>query len=196
MSSLSAAVADIVAQDKPFAFFGHSVGALLAFEVARDLRRREAAVPFHLFVSGATAPHLCPDRPPRFHLQREQLLEEIRKLGGTPEDVLENSELLDLVLPTIRADFALFDTYTYHYEEPFDFPVTALAGDNDWEVDGLDTLQWDIHTRQSFRHHQFVGSHFFLHERSDDLRALIAREIERTAPGRLGTKRGFEAVEA
>jgi medium-chain acyl-[acyl-carrier-protein] hydrolase len=182
LRTLSKAVADVIPLDKPFAFFGHSVGALLGFEVARELRRQRAAVPFHLFVSGCTAPHLCPNRPPRFNQTREQLLAEIRKLGGTPEDVLKDSGLLDLVLPAIRADFSLFDTYDYHDEKPFDFAVTALSGDADPEVDCFETLQWHIQTDNKFRHYQFPGNHFFLLDSSSDVRVLIAKEIDSTAP--------------
>lgn len=182
LRSLSKAVADVIPLDKPFALFGHSVGGLLCFEVARELRRRGAAVPFHLFVSASSAPHLCPNRPLRFNLTREQLLAEIRKLGGTPEDVLEDRELLDLILPAIRADFSLFDTYYYRDEEPFDFPVTALTGNADLEVDSLETLQWHIQTNDKFRHYQFPGNHFFLHASSRDVRVLIAKEMESTAP--------------
>jgi len=182
LRTLAKAVADVIPLDKPFALFGHSVGALLCFEVARELRRRRAAVPFHLFVSGCSAPNLCPNRPPRFNLTREQLLAEIRKLGGTPEEVLEDSELLDLVLPAIRADFSLFDTYDYRDERPFDFAVTALTGDADPEVDSLETLQWHIQTDNKFQHYQFPGNHFFLHESSGDVRALIAKEVDATAP--------------
>jgi medium-chain acyl-[acyl-carrier-protein] hydrolase len=180
--SLSKAVTDVIPLDRPFAFFGHSVGALLCFEVARELRRRRAAVPFHLFVSGCAAPHLCPNRPPRFNLTREELIAEIRKLGGTPEDVFKDRELLDLVLPSIRADFSLFDTYDYRAERPLDCAVTALTGAADLEVDSLEPLQWHIHTGNRFRHHQFPGNHFFLHECSNDVRALIAKEMNSTAP--------------
>jgi medium-chain acyl-[acyl-carrier-protein] hydrolase len=182
LGSLASAVADILPQDKPFAFFGHSVGALLSFELSRELRRRGSALPFHLFVAGASAPHLCPDQPPRFNLPREELLVRIRELGGTPEAALANAELLDIFLPILRADFALFDTYSYENEAPFLFPITAMAGDGDAEVDTLGVRQWHIHTRNRFRCHEFHGNHFFLHQHSSDVRVLIAKETETAAP--------------
>lgn len=179
---LSRAIADVLPLDKPFAFFGHSAGALLCFEIARELRQRGEPTPFHLFASGCSAPQLCPNRPPRFNLKREELIADLRKLGGTPEDVLKSDELLDLMLPALRADFSLLDTYEYRDERPFDFAVTALSGHADLEVDNWEVLPWSIQTRKQFRHFQFTGGHFFLHEASAELQILVAREIDRTVP--------------
>jgi medium-chain acyl-[acyl-carrier-protein] hydrolase len=177
---LAKALADVFPLDRPFAFFGHSAGALLCFEIARELRRRGEPLPFHLFASGCSAPQLCPSRPPRFNLKRDELITEMRKLGGTPEEVLNNDELLDFVLPALRADFALLDTYIYRDEKAFDFTITALSGQADLEVDHWEVVQWSTQTDQQFRHRQFPGGHFFLHEEGEDVKALVAREIDRT----------------
>jgi medium-chain acyl-[acyl-carrier-protein] hydrolase len=170
---VQAAVAHLPA-DKPFAFFGHSMGALLAFEAARELRRRGMPQPFHLFVSGAPAPHLCPNRPPRYRLERKKFLAEIRELGGTPEEALANDELLDLMLPVLRADFAVIDTYVYRELEPLACPVTAFAGENDREVDPADVMRWRAQTAGAFSFHQFPGDHFFLNDSGLRIREIVA----------------------
>jgi medium-chain acyl-[acyl-carrier-protein] hydrolase len=165
--------------EKPFALFGHSLGALLAFEIARELRRQNAPAPFHLFVSAAPGPHLCPNRPARHLLPREEFISEIRKLGGTPEEALTSHELLDLMLPTLRADFALIDTYNYRDEEPLDCPITAIAGDRDREVDPVDVMHWREQTRAPFGFQRLPGDHFFLTQFGPRVQEIVAAGIDR-----------------
>jgi surfactin synthase thioesterase subunit len=168
-------LAEVLPLDRPFAFFGHSMGALVAFELTRELRRRGCAMPAHLFFSGAQAPQLGPNRPPRYRLSREHLIVELRKLGGTPEMVLEDPELLDLVLPAIRADFALIDTYQYSHASPFTCPITVFSGEDDSEVEPFDVIQWRPHTVGSFRHISFPGDHFFITSSFDAVKSAIGR---------------------
>jgi medium-chain acyl-[acyl-carrier-protein] hydrolase len=177
MTRLAGAVAAALPLDKPFALFGHSMGALLAFETTRQLRRLGAPAPFHLFVSGAPAPQLCPNRPQRHRLGHEQFQAEVRKLGGTPEEVFADPELLDLVLPTLRADFAAIDTYIYRDEAAFACPITALAGDRDREVDHFEVMEWRAQTQARFHFHLFAGDHFFITESSDSVRSLVAAAL-------------------
>jgi medium-chain acyl-[acyl-carrier-protein] hydrolase len=174
MRRLAAALADNLPQDKPFALFGHSLGALLAFEVARELRRRGAAAPFHLFVSGAPAPQRCPNKPPRFTLDRDAFIAEIRKLGGTPDEAFASEELLSVVLPILRADFAVIDTYVYASEPPLPCPITAFAGTRDDEVDQFEVMDWRAQTRGAFDLQIFPGDHFFLKESGPRLREIVA----------------------
>src|SRR5205814_4666171 len=104
--------------DMPCAFFGHSMGALVSFELARYLRRQHGLSPVHLFVSGRRAPQLSDPDPPIHPLPEAEFLEELRSLKGTPEEVLQNTELLQLLLPLLRADFAVCETYAYAPETP------------------------------------------------------------------------------
>ncbi len=99
--------------DKPFAFFGHSMGALISFELTRQLRRLYGLVPLHLFVSAHRAPQLPDPDPPIHTLPEAEFMEELRCLNGTPKEVLEQPELMELMLPILRADFALCETYIY-----------------------------------------------------------------------------------
>jgi surfactin synthase thioesterase subunit len=99
--------------DKPFAFFGHSMGALIAFELVRHLRRQQRPTPVHLFVSGHGAPELDTPRSPIHQLPHHAFIEELCRLNGTPDEVFKNEELLELLLPALRADFAVCEEYVY-----------------------------------------------------------------------------------
>ena len=182
MPRLAKAIVEHLPQDKPFAFFGHSLGALVAFEVARELRRQSKTMPFHLFVSGAPAPQLCPHKAPRFNLGRDAFIAEIRKLGGTPEEALQSEELLELVLPVLRGDFAVIDTYVCRDEPPLSCPITALAGTRDEEVDQFEVMDWRSQTADRFDFQVFPGDHFFITEFGSRLRELVGSALESDIP--------------
>lgn len=159
--------------DAPYALFGHSMGALLAYELACALRRSGKRMPAHVFVSGAPAPHVAPNRPPRYRLGRRELIAELAKLGGTPPAVLANDELLDLCLPTVRADFAMLDTYHWQPSEPLDVPLSVFYGSDDAEVDEEDILGWRRHgVDVGFA--RFRGDHFFVESDSEAVRLRVA----------------------
>lgn len=163
--------------DKPFAFFGHSMGAIVSFELARLLRRQHEREPVHLFVSGRRAPQISPLQPDIHTLSEPAFLDRLRRLNGTPKAVLENAELMQLLLPTLRADFAVVETYIYAAEPPLNCPITVFGGLQDDEV-GLDGLQaWRQHTDASFALQLFPGDHFFLHSAPELLLQSLARTI-------------------
>jgi medium-chain acyl-[acyl-carrier-protein] hydrolase len=146
----------------PFAFVGHSMGALVSFELARKLRRQGFEGPIHMVVSGHRAPQL-PDRQPPIHgSPDDEVIAQLRNLGGTPEAVLQNPELMELLLPVLRADFAVCESYVYANEEPLDCSITALGGNDDGRVSREELLAWRAQTRNSFSMHQFPGNHFFI----------------------------------
>ena len=159
--------------DKPYALFGHSLGGIVAFEAVREIVRRGLPPPAHLFVSGTTPPQLCPNRPPRFALSRENLIEEIRKLGGTPEEVIQTPELLDLMLPILRADFAVLDTYHYRDGDPLPCPISAFASDRDAEVTPIEALDWRHQTQREFHFELLPGDHFFINSQGARLRQIV-----------------------
>lgn len=154
--------------DKPFAFFGHSMGALLSFEVARQLRRRSLAGPKHLFVSGRGTPQIPEKEPPKHNLPDAEFIDELRRLNGTPKEILEHDELMQYMTPLIRADFALCETYEFTTEPPFDFPITAFGGLRDVEVTRERLEGWSAQTTGKFRLRMFPGDHFFI-QTSDTL---------------------------
>ncbi|MBO0795654.1 MAG: thioesterase, partial [Ktedonobacteraceae bacterium] len=128
--------------DMRFAFFGHSMGALISFELARYLRRMHAPEPVHLFVAAHRGPQL-PDRDAPMHsLPDAALVDALRRLGGTPQAVFEHEELLQIVLPILRADFELCETYVYAQEAPLDVPISVFGGEQDPMVSVQDLQGW------------------------------------------------------
>lgn len=162
--------------DRPFVFFGHSMGALVSFELARLLRREQRSAPRTLFVSGRRPPQL-PTEPPTYDLPEDEFIEELRRMGGTPEEVLKHPELLKLLLPTLRADFELCQTYLYTDEPPFEFPITAFGGLNDQFVPREEIDRWREQTTGSFPLRMFPGDHFFLHSSQVLLLQMLSREL-------------------
>jgi medium-chain acyl-[acyl-carrier-protein] hydrolase len=160
--------------DMPFAFFGHSMGAMIGFELARGLRSLGAAGPKHLFVAASRAPRLAGERAITHDLPEPQFVEELRRLGGTPAEVLENEELLRLLLPLLRADFAVTQTYSYAEGPPLGCPLTAFGGLQDEES----MASWGEYTTASFSLHMLPGGHFFLHSSQGALLEIVARELE------------------
>lgn len=154
--------------DRPFAFFGHSIGALVSFELARELRRTGGIEPRHLFVSGCPAPHLSHSER-MWDLPDDEFLERLRRFNGTPPDVLNHPELMDMMLPTIRADFALRDRYDYRDEPSVSCPITAFGGMADMHVDCAMLRAWRQHTQERFQVWLFQGDHFFLRSAQETL---------------------------
>lgn len=171
------AEAMLAACDRPFALFGHSMGGLISFEVTRFLRRSYSISPVHLFVSGVRAPHLTDPNPPLHPLTQTKFLHELKQFNGTPSIVLENAELMAIVLPTLRADFELLETYCYQDESPLPCPITAFGGIADPRVSLEQLSAWKIHTKCQFSLHQFPGDHFFITSARSLLLQKIAQKI-------------------
>lgn len=158
-------LADQIQRDStlPCAFFGHSLGSLLAFEVARQLQLEGQRMPSHLFLSGCQAPRY---RTPSKNLSRlddASLIEALKQYNGTPREVLEHRELMALLLPTIRADFALVDDFKYQSGPLLDVPLTILAGKSDQYDLPLQVEGWREETGRECRVEWFEGDHFFIH---------------------------------
>ena len=162
----------------PYAFFGHSLGALVGFEVVRRLRRRGAPLPLHLFVSAHRAPQLPNPHPAMRGLPDADFVDQIcRQYGGIPQAVLDNPDLMELMLPCLRADLTAYETYEYREDEPFAFPITAFGGRSDKRVSEAEVRGWQDQTRDSFSVQMFDGGHFFLHTHRDELLSVIGREL-------------------
>lgn len=163
----------------PLAFFGHSMGALISFELAHQLRRQYSLDPVHLFVSGRGAPQIPDLEPPIHHLPEAAFVEELRRLNGTPESVLQNAELMRLVLPILRADFAICETYVHSTQEPLDCPISAFGGLQDSEVSYDSLAAWRDQTNSSFTLKMFPGNHFFLHSARSLILSAVSQDLTR-----------------
>jgi medium-chain acyl-[acyl-carrier-protein] hydrolase len=163
--------------NKPFAFFGHSLGALVSFELARQLRREYAVQPVRLFISADRAPQI-PNRDPLIHsLPEEEFLVELCRLNGTPRKVLEDEELRQIMLPLLRADFAVYETYGYSTEPPLNCPISAFGGLQDHRVSRGDLESWRDQTSVSFSLRMFPGDHFFLNTTQPPLLGTLSQEL-------------------
>jgi len=156
----------------PFAFFGHSMGALISFELARQLRRLKAPEPTYLFVSGQQAPALSPPLEPF----EDDFMEYLR-LNGTPEAVLQNAELMRIILPMLRADFAMCETYVYQEEEPLACPISVFGGLQDGDVSYNSLPAWRDETCSIFTLRLLPGAHFFLKDSRVALLQAISHDL-------------------
>lgn len=148
--------------DLPFSFYGHSMGALLAFEVARHLRQYYGKSPQHLFVGGRAAPHLVSKSPASSKLNNDQLLIELQRHNGIPAAIVNQPDMCELALSIIRADLALLENYDYREGLPLDCSISAFGGWQDQLVSYDDLIAWEQQTNQQFNLKQFPGDHFFL----------------------------------
>ena len=161
--------------DRPFAFFGHSMGALAAFEVARVLRDSGSRQPEILFVSGSRAPQLPRKGMKTYDLPDDEFIEELRRLNGTPAEVLEHPELLQILLPLVRTDFAVTESYEYVEQPPLNCPLVVFGGLADNEVRRERLEPWREQTTGPFKHVMFPGDHFYLHSQQRTMLTTISR---------------------
>nr|BBH88091.1 thioesterase [Thermosporothrix sp. COM3] len=163
--------------DKPYAFFGHSMGAIISFELARFLRQANRQGPVHLYVSGHRAPHLPDPGAPTYHLPEAEFIKELVRLNGTPQEVLQNAELLQLLIPLLRADFAISETYQYIEDAPLACKITALGSTQDSEVSIEELQGWSRQTTNAFQQHIFPGDHFYIHTREQALLQFLSSRL-------------------
>lgn len=168
--------------DKPYAIFGYSMGALLGFEVVRELRRRRAPLPRLLIVGAKSAPQLPARTPALAHLPREELIEGVRRFYQPPEAAWAIKDLVDLILPALRADLAICDGYHYQAEAPLDCPVLALCGDEDRSVLESDVAGWREQTSAGFELLTYPGSHFFINDHLADILARVVAALRGQRP--------------
>jgi len=152
------------AVDRPFAFFGHSMGALVGFELARCLRRELDASPVHLFASGHRAPQLPDLDEPVHRLPDELLVERVRQMDAAADELFERHDLGTLILPALRADFTLCATYAYYQDAPLSCPISVFGGRADPRVAPGDLAAWSEQTTGELVVRLFAGGHLFVND--------------------------------
>lgn len=162
--------------DRPFAFFGQSMGGMIAFELTRNLRVRNLPTPTRLFISACGAPQLSDPNPKIHPLPDDKFLNELNQLNGIPAE-MQTPEAMNLLLPILRADFQLIETFQYHPDGPFSFPIVAFGGVSDPRVSRERIEGWSIHTTAGFESYFFPGNHFFVNEARQHILNLIIRDI-------------------
>jgi medium-chain acyl-[acyl-carrier-protein] hydrolase len=166
--------------DKPFVLFGHSMGALISFELSRKLRYCALQMPSRLIISGARAPHLPDSEAPIYNLPKDEFVEAVRRFNGTPEEVLRHEELMQIILPYLRTDFELCETYVYQVEAPLSIPITVFGGLQDEKIRPDQLGAWREQTTESAVVHMFSGDHFFLHSSRDQVLLNLAHQLKLT----------------
>jgi medium-chain acyl-[acyl-carrier-protein] hydrolase len=176
--------------DRPFAFYGHSNGGLMAFELARTLRRTGAPMPLHLYIGGRPAPQIKRDE--NIHaLPHDEFISELRRYAGTPEEILQNAEIMELIMPLLRADFSIGETYEYRPEPPLALPITAYGGELDDEVPQNELEAWREQTSAAFNLTMFPGDHFFITGNRPQLLQDLSARLRQLAPLRHQAVHGF-----
>ncbi|MCK1516316.1 thioesterase [Bradyrhizobium sp. 190] len=174
--------------DAPYALFGHSLGALIAFELAHSLGDRGAPAPAILFASGAEAPSVRDGSKWRLPLSDDALLEELRNLQGTPDEALSNPELMRSALPVLRADFLMCGAYAYRSRHPLPCPVHVFGGIDD-ETSRESLQAWRQETSAAFTLDVLPGHHFFIHTQQAELLDLIGSALARQSGRSIGSHR-------
>ncbi len=171
---------------RPYALFGHSLGATLAFEVARHMRDRRLPEPAALVVSGRQGPQSGVEDKPIHHLPDDEFVDRLRQLNATPKSLLDNPELMELVLPRLRADFAAAETYRYRPGTRLECPIVAFGGTRDPDIDRKALVSWRLETRGGFNLRLFEGDHFFIHSAQEDVLASLSALLDsilKASPG-------------
>lgn len=163
----------------PLAIMGHSMGAVVAFELAHALRDCGVASPLHLFVSGSKRPGQRDSLPHMHTMPDAELVSEIdRRFGGIPAAVREHVELMELLVPMLRADIIALETYVRRERRPLDCPITAFAGTHDPRATPEAVREWEVETTRQFTSHAFDGDHFFLAPHREAILSEIVRGLE------------------
>lgn len=172
--------------DRRIVLFGHSLGAFLAFGIARRLRVLGAPGPELLIVAGQRAPQLPNREAPLSHLDDRAFIDALRDYGGTPPELLENRDYMRRVLPALRADFMAAESFRYKPGEPLDCPILALGGREDSTVSETELNAWREQTRARFELRMFAGRHFFVESARTEVLAAIAERMVSAAPAPSG----------
>lgn len=160
-----------------YSIYGHSMGATVACLLARKIRQEGKPMPQQVIVSGTDGPSVPPRTAPKHLMPRDEFLEAIRKLGGLPDEILEDQELLEYFEPVLRADFRVIEEFTYQPAERLNIPFTVVTGDEE-DMPDEDILQWQRETSLPIRLFKLPGNHFFIYEQGRELAYIIGRAAE------------------
>ncbi|EEM49205.1 MULTISPECIES: thioesterase II family protein [Bacillus] len=164
--------------EKPFIFFGHSMGALISYELAKLLQKNFKKQPDHIYVSSYPAPHLLNENLIKDEINDAELIIKLKELNGTPKEILSHKRFIKMLLPIIRADFAVLNSYNFKEGVILDCPITAIIGTND-NLNIEQAKEWFKHTTNMFTLKIYHGDHFYLNDLSiqNELGQLIEKDF-------------------
>jgi medium-chain acyl-[acyl-carrier-protein] hydrolase len=172
-------LAHIIASDTalPFALFGHSMGALLGFELARQCARLGLSMPVHLFASGCAAPQRRDPTKALHRLPDDELIAALADYNGTPPELLAHRELMAILLPMLRADFSVVGNYEYQHAPLLNVPITVLAGKDDQRVTLEQAAAWSLESSVPSHIEWFDGDHFFIQQHTQAVLDCVRRHL-------------------
>lgn len=178
VSDLAESVVDSLDSGERFAFFGNSLGGLIAFETVHEIRRRTGYVAEHLFVSSVGAPQLTPLLPPISHLDDVEFVREVSwRYGGIPAQILNDQEFMAAMLPTLRADIGLLESYKRTEPRPLSCPITAFRGMRDRTLPAEHLMGWAEQTTSSFTPVLLDQGHLYLESARQELTTRIQNAL-------------------
>lgn len=180
VESLVSVLADVLQpqMDVPFAFWGYSMGALICFELARELRRRGQSLPRQLFIAARRAPQLSATEFPLHDLPEAAFIREVqRRYNGIPAILLQEADMLALFLPVLRANFEMIETYVYESGDPLPCPITAFGGLQDPTVNAGQLDSWREQTSSTFKYRMYPGDHFFLQQHQAVVLQMVSQDM-------------------
>ena len=165
----------------PYAIYGHSLGSLLGYLLTHKILQAGLSAPLHLFFTGCVAPSLRYRGLVDHLLPRDKFIERIKELEGSPNDILNNQELMDFFLPILRADFQAASEFQYENKPPFDVDMTILIGSDD-EASYEEALAWQKETRKKIEVKTLPGNHFFIFDHTQEIMEMLAKKINLKLP--------------
>lgn len=166
-------------QDKPFVLFGYSLGSLLAFEACRRIRKQNMTMPEHLFIGAFGAPQLPPPHPPIAALADREFVEKVEYYYQPGGEAWNNLELRQFLLPVLKDDIALYETYVYRDDRPLNCPIDVFVGDSDRSIPLEMSEPWSEQTSAEMNRHVFSGGHFFIDEYLREIQSIVANSLKR-----------------
>lgn len=165
-------------RERPYAFYGHSMGTTLVYELAIAIKAAELPQPKMLFLSGRIPPHLRYEGKPMHKLSDADFIESIRKIGGTPSELFDNNDLLKIFLPILRNDYSMIEQYRMTGDpQLLDADIVFFHSDEDRHVNIPDILEWAQYSKRSFEYQEFHGGHFFINEVWDEICISINQKL-------------------
>lgn len=158
--------------DKPYGLFGHSMGGIIAYELAHKIAKSNLPNPEYIFVSGIKPPHMWKDRKTIHMLSDREFEKEIVDMGGTPTEIFENKELLELFLPIIRKDLRIVEQHIYIKKSPLNIETIVFYGDEE-KINDKEANQWHIHTSKECKIFKISGNHFFINDETEKVVDII-----------------------
>jgi surfactin synthase thioesterase subunit len=164
---------------KPFIICGHSMGTLIGLLLTRKLRDKQLPLPSHLFFTGSPGPSARNLERVRYNLPTPEFIEELRTLQGSPDEVLNDQELMNYFLPILRADFQAVETYAYEQSSPLNIPITVITGSRE-KITQEQLQSWKIESSKGVDFHVLPGDHFFIFHHVDKIMSIVFQQLRKT----------------